>query len=93
MATVTLGSKDETADRCITITKKSFRTWKRRHGRNAGIVVHIPRADGDGEILHVVRTFSDMCKLPAGSYQGQLAHRCKMPDAAGLHGADLWKCI
>lgn len=96
MATLALCSKDETADRC-TITVDNFRSWKRKNGRHAAFVVQISGADGDddetSEIL--VCTFSDMRRLPAGSYQAQLVRKCAIPDAEKkqLRGAELWKCV
>jgi hypothetical protein len=49
--------------------------------------------DQGSQIL--VSTFSDMRKLPTGSYQAQLVRKCAIPEAAKkqLRGTDLWKCV
>ena len=98
MATVALSSKDETPDHQVaTVTIDNFRSWKRKQGRDTAFVVQMQGAndedDQGSQIL--VSTFSDMRKLPTGSYQAQLVRKCTIPDAAKkkLRGADLWKCV
>ena len=98
MATVVLHSKAETPDRQVaTVTADNFRSWKRKQGRNAAFVVQMPGAnDEDNEGSQIlVCTFSDMCRLPTGSYQAQLVRKCAIPDEARkqLRGTDLWKCV
>ena len=98
MATVALSSKDETPDHQVaTVTIDNFRSWKRKQGRDTAFVVQMQGAndedDQGSQIL--VSTFSDMRKLPTGSYQAQLVRKCTIPDAAKkqLRGTDLWKCV
>ena len=98
MATVVLHSKDETPDHQVaTVTIDNFRSWKRKQGRDTAFVVQMPGAndedDQGSQIL--VSTFSDMRKLPTGSYQAQLVRKCAIPEAAKkqLRGTDLWKCV
>ena len=99
MATVVLHSKPETPDehQVATVTTDSFRSWKRKQGRDTAFVVQMPGAndedDQGSQIL--VSTFSDMRKLPTGSYQAQLVRKCAIPEAAKkqLRGTDLWKCV
>lgn len=100
MATVVvLHSKAETPDdhQVATVTTDNFRSWKRRQGRDTAFVVQKSGAsDEDDEGSQIlVRTFSDMCRLPTGSYQAQLVRKCAIPDAAKkqLRGTDLWKCV
>ena len=103
MATVVLHSKAEIPDdhQVATVTTGNFRSWKRRHGRNTAFVVQMPGAsaeDDEGSQI-LVSTFSDMRKLPTGSYQAQLVRKCAIPEAAKkqlrgqLRGTDLWKCV
>jgi hypothetical protein len=102
MATVALSSKDETPDHQVaTVTIDNFRSWKRKQGRDTAFVVQMQGAndedDQGSQIL--VSTFSDMRKLPTGSYQAQLVRKCAIPEAAKkqlrgqLRGTDLWKCV
>ena len=100
MATVVvLHSKAETLDHQVaTVTADNFRSWKRRQGRDTAFVVvqKSGASDEDDEGSQIlVRTFSDMCRLPTGSYQAQLVRKCAIPDAAKkqLRGTDLWKCV
>ena len=99
MATVVLRSKAKTPDddQVATVTTVFFRSWKRKQGRHAAFVVQMSGAnDEDNEGSQIlVCTFSEMCRLPTGSYQAQLVRKCAIPDAAKkqLRGTDLWKCV
>ena len=102
MATVVvLHSKAETSDHQVaTVTADNFRSWKRKQGRDTAFVVQMPANDEDDQGSQIlVSTFSDMRKLPTGSYQAQLVRKCAIPKAANkqlrgqLRGTDLWKCV
>ena len=100
MATVVvLHSKAETPDdhQVATVTTDICCSWKRKHGRDTAFVVQKSGAnDEDDEGSQIlVCTFSDMYRLPTGSYQAQLVRKCAIPDAAKkqLRGTNLWKCV
>ena len=99
MATVVLHTKAETPDdhRVATVvTTDNFRSWKRKQGRDTAFVVQMSGANAESDdTSQLVCTFSDMQKLPTGSYHAQLVRKCAIPDAAKkqLRGTDLWKCV
>ena len=69
------------------VTNETFRSWKRRNGRNAAFVIQTPE--------HFVGTYADMNKLPAGEYRAELVRKCAFPDSIkkSMRGTDLWKCV
>ena len=71
-----------------TVTQKSFPSWKRRAGQNAGFVVKA----ADAETL--VLTRGDMRRLPEGVFDAELVRRCAITDPSlkkQLRGSDVWK--
>ena len=94
MATVvTVHAKDETGNGSTIVTTESFRSWKRKHGRNMASVVQLPGADDDDNGV-LVCTLSEMHRLPTGQhYQARLVQRCEIPDPSlkkKLRGSDVW---
>ena len=70
MASVTVRARSGDSE---VITSGNFRSWKRRHGKHAAFVLENP-------VEHLVHTFVDMQKLPAGEFEAVLVKKCAPPE-------------
>ena len=70
MASVTVRARSGDSE---VITSGNFRAWKRRNGRDAAFVLENP-------VEHLVHTFADMQKLPAGEFEAVLVKKCAAPE-------------
>ena len=85
MATVTVRTQSGETE---VLTTATYRSWKRRNGRQAAFVLENP-------VEHLVHTFAEMQRLPAGDYEAVFVMKCAPPEQVRkqLRGTDLWRCV
>ena len=85
MTSVTIRSQSGNSE---VVTTANFRAWKRRNGKHVAFVLQ-------NQVEHLVHTFSDMQKLPAGEFEAVLVKKCAPPEEVRtqLRGTDIWTCV